>query len=177
MLDLWLIRHGEAEPRSAPWNDDAERPLTQVGRAQAARLPRILPPLDRLFTSPLTRAADTANAITHLAPRRAESLAVLGEEDAMDVIDAVRRQLEGAHSDAGSGAVAGLRPLRIALVGHQPTLGEVAGYLIAPYRADQPAAIALGKGGVVHLTGDRLEPGGMVLRKLLRAEDLDQMGS
>ena len=59
---LWLLRHADAEaPDGRP---DAERPLTEKGRAQAraagAALKALRVPLDACLASPRVRARDTA---------------------------------------------------------------------------------------------------------------------
>jgi phosphohistidine phosphatase len=59
---LWLLRHADAEdPDGRP---DAERPLTEKGRAQAraagAALAALGVPLDACLASPRVRARDTA---------------------------------------------------------------------------------------------------------------------
>jgi phosphohistidine phosphatase len=57
---IWLLRHGDAEDGSP----DAQRPLTDKGRAQAqaagAALAALGVELDACLTSPRLRAADTA---------------------------------------------------------------------------------------------------------------------
>jgi phosphohistidine phosphatase len=59
---IWLLRHAEAE--DANGRPDAERPLTEKGRAQAraagAALKALKVPLDACLASPLVRARDTA---------------------------------------------------------------------------------------------------------------------
>lgn len=59
---LWLLRHAEAE--DAFGRPDAERPLTEKGRAQAraagAALAALGVPLDACLASPRVRARDTA---------------------------------------------------------------------------------------------------------------------
>jgi phosphohistidine phosphatase len=59
---LWLLRHAEAE--DAHGRPDAERPLTEKGRAQARAaglaLKALGVPLDACLASPLVRARDTA---------------------------------------------------------------------------------------------------------------------
>jgi phosphohistidine phosphatase len=59
---LWLLRHAEAE--DAHGRPDAERPLTEKGRAQAraagAALAALGVPLDACLASPRVRARDTA---------------------------------------------------------------------------------------------------------------------
>src|SRR5439155_26342392 len=68
VMDLFLIRHAEAAPLgSAGVQDDAERPLTRAGRASckplAEALQRIGVRLDRVATSPLLRARQTAEEL------------------------------------------------------------------------------------------------------------------
>jgi phosphohistidine phosphatase len=57
---IWLLRHGDA----APGSPDAERPLTEKGRAQSraagAALRALGVELDACLTSPKVRALDTA---------------------------------------------------------------------------------------------------------------------
>jgi phosphohistidine phosphatase len=59
---LWLLRHAEAE--DAQGRPDAERPLTEKGRAQSraagAALAALGVPLDACLSSPRVRAYDTA---------------------------------------------------------------------------------------------------------------------
>ncbi|HEU4701316.1 MAG TPA: phosphoglycerate mutase family protein [Conexibacter sp.] len=59
---LWLLRHAEAE--DAHGRPDAERPLTEKGRAQARAaglaLKALGAPLDACLASPRVRARDTA---------------------------------------------------------------------------------------------------------------------
>ena len=58
---LWLLRHGEAEPRDRP---DFERRLTERGEEQSRAAGRALAALDLrfhlVFTSPRVRALETA---------------------------------------------------------------------------------------------------------------------
>ena len=70
-MKLLLIRHAPAELRettAATGRDDGERPLTDRGRRRMRRtakaLPRVVPALDVLATSPLTRAAQTAAIVS-----------------------------------------------------------------------------------------------------------------
>src|SRR3954463_1137113 len=59
---LWLLRHGEAEPHSA--HEDAARPLTPRGERQARdagqALARLGVEIDEISSSPRVRALDTA---------------------------------------------------------------------------------------------------------------------
>jgi phosphohistidine phosphatase len=105
---LWLLRHGDAEDGSP----DAERPLTEKGRAQARAVGGALKALgvelDACLSSPKVRAADTARI-------------------ACDELDSVEPQLEpklsGGPFDAQALA-AGLGD-EVLLVGHDPDFSMV----------------------------------------------------
>lgn len=125
-MELILWRHLEAEDRYP----DLSRQLTGRGREQAARIadwlnPR-LPPDIRILASPATRTRQTAQALGRefectpsLAPgaNAGEVLAAAGWPDA---------------------------PRPVLIVGHQPTLGQVAMQLLAGHSGE----LAVKKGGV-----------------------------
>jgi phosphohistidine phosphatase len=140
-MELLLIRHGIAEERDASrWPDDRGRPLTEEGaaklRKEAKVLGTLVPKVDALLTSDLTRAAQTAEILHEElgwpAPEPREELAAGTDPKLMA---RVLEPLEGA------GAAA--------LVGHEPDLSELASYLLA---GDPDAfAIELKKGAVISL--------------------------
>ena len=59
-MELYLVRHGQAEARGDAWPDDRLRPLTSSGirqfRKAAKGLRRAGVHLDVILTSPLTRS-------------------------------------------------------------------------------------------------------------------------
>lgn len=61
------MRHGPAEALSAEHGRDADRRLTPQGYDQTeqacAALARLLPPLERIYTSPYLRACETAELL------------------------------------------------------------------------------------------------------------------
>lgn len=64
--EVLLIRHGRTESNDAGrWQGHTDGQLNAVGRRQAALLSAALPSIDVLYTSPLSRAADTARAIAN----------------------------------------------------------------------------------------------------------------
>lgn len=141
MAELLLLRHGIAEERS-PDRPDFARALTRRGvertRAVLARLVALDLVCDQLLTSPLRRAHQTAElaVAAGLAPglRVAEALAPGG--DALPLLQQA----------AGVG--------RLALVGHEPDLGDLAARLIGA-----PAgALVLRKAGVALLQREVAEP-------------------
>jgi phosphohistidine phosphatase len=125
-MDLLLWRHTEAED-ALP---DLTRDLSGRGRKQASRMadwlnPR-LPPDIRILVSPATRALQTAQA--------------LGRE-----YEQVRALAPGASADdvlAAAGWPDAAYPVLI--VGHQPTLGQVAMQLLAGQAGD----LAVKKGSI-----------------------------
>jgi phosphohistidine phosphatase len=119
--ELYLIRHGVAEQRGEAWPDDAKRPLTARGIARLRRSARGLARagigFDVIVTSPLVRARQTAETMAaELDPRplivTMEALAPDGSQQA--VIAELEKQAKRS---------------RIALVGHEPALGELAAKL------------------------------------------------
>lgn len=116
-MDLILWRHAEAEPDGP----DLERRLTAKGLRQAERmakwLDRHLPAGTRVLASPAARAQQTARAL----PRRFRTVPELAP---------------GAPATAVL-AAAGWPNARepVLVVGHQPTLGEVAALVLSGQEA------------------------------------------
>jgi phosphohistidine phosphatase len=122
-MDLYIIRHAEAQPLGEGGiENDEDRPLTEAGHAQcgplAAALQRQGVRLDRVVTSPLLRARQTAEGlISSLAPPLPE----LHTCDHL-ALDGKRRKL--------TRFLAGLEAQSVAIVGHMPDLSIYAGWLI-----------------------------------------------
>lgn len=140
-MDLYLVRHAIAHERDAEqWPDDGKRPLTAEGVerfAEAARgLGRLVPEVDLVLSSPLTRAWQTAELLEQHArwpsPVPCEVLASARAPD--EALDAIRE-----HAEVGSAA----------LVGHEPNLSELAAYLLTG--DDAGLAMVMKKGGVALL--------------------------
>jgi phosphohistidine phosphatase len=145
--ELYLIRHGVAEDRGDEWPDDNKRPLTEEGTARLRKSMRGLARLgisfDVVLTSPLVRARQTAEVVAaESAPRPhvvvTESLAPGGTHQA--VLADLEKQS---------------RRSKIALVGHEPDLGELAARL-----AGSRHAFELKKGAVCRIDVQTLPMGG-----------------
>ena len=150
---LWLLRHGEAVPHDAA--PDAERALTDRGRAQAADAGRALAALGVVvhlcFTSPKVRACETAGLAC-------EPLGVEAVEHAP--------LAEGFDADEALALLhAGGADQRVLVVGHEPDLSQVVHDLTG-------ARIDLRKGGVaaIGMDGARGE-----LLVLLRPRELTRI--
>jgi phosphohistidine phosphatase len=116
MSDIILWRHADAEP-GVP---DLQRALTHEGERQARRVARWLhprlPTSATVYVSPARRAQQTASALAQLGPREFVTL------------DAIS---PSARLTAALGVIgAADRRRTLVLVGHQPTLGELAAHLL-----------------------------------------------
>jgi phosphohistidine phosphatase len=143
-MELLLWRHAEA----AAGEPDLARPLTERGRRQAERMARFLAPrlpADlRVIVSPARRAQETARALGRsfeTVERIAPGCAVA------EILDA-------------AGWPGSERPVLV--VGHQPTLGELAAKLVEA----RGAGWDLGTGAVCWLRG-RSRKGGREAALLL----------
>jgi phosphohistidine phosphatase len=140
---LYLVRHAIAADRGEDWPDDDRRPLTARGVARfeeaAGGLSRLDVVVDEIFTSPLVRAKQTADILA----------AGLPGKPAVKVLDA----LSPGHAPATVLAQLArtARRRRIALVGHEPGLGELAAHLIGAGRA-----LEFKKGGVCRIDVESL---------------------
>src|SRR4051812_31927542 len=119
---LYLVRHAIAEERGPKWPDDSQRPLTDDGakkwRRQAAGLVVIDARPDVILTSPFTRARQTADILAAAWPKKPKVVELPALQPGMKPRDVVRA-LEPADRQAS-----------VALVGHEPGLGELAALLV-----------------------------------------------
>jgi phosphohistidine phosphatase len=162
-IELYLVRHAVAAERGPKYPDDRLRPLTPSGTKRfAASVPGLLEldvVIDFVLTSPLVRARDTAMLLASgLKPKPAvtevEALSPGGRPQA--IADAIK-----AHTK---------KYRRLALVGHEPDLGELAARLIGAR-----GNVEFKKGGVCFIETDGATPAGpgtlkwMLTPKALRA--------
>ena len=165
-MNLLIIRHGPAGD-SAAWEaegrDDRLRPLTAEGKKQmrkaAAGLPTLVREVPVLATSPLTRAVQTAQIVAAEYDCEIVTLEALAPgQDPQDALAWLREQ----QCDT------------VGLVGHEPHLSTLVGYLLT----GRPASfLDLKKGGacLVEMT-EPLEPGRGALAWLLTPRALRRLG-
>jgi len=136
-MELYIIRHGLAHPLGHK-NDftDEKRTLTSVGRDRIREVARGLRKLgvkpEMMLTSPLVRAQETADIIADLVGVDRQMLlttANLAPEFSSGDLFA---EIKEKHVES------------IALVGHEPDLGELAGQIIS---GQDQFALPLKKGG------------------------------
>ena len=154
-MRVYLFRHGHAGQRdSSRWPNDDLRPLSTRGvertREAAEGLARFERETAVIWSSPLTRAIQTARIL-------GESL---DQPASLDETDALA---PGMPPDAVTGRLAKLREVEaVFLVGHEPGLGELAGYLLfgrgdAPLPLKKAGACALVFEGPVKAGSARLK--------------------
>ena len=147
-MRVLIIRHAIAVPRGTPDIPDDERPLTRAGEKrfrQAARgLARIADRPDALLTSPLPRAARTAElAAKAWGKVKPTDTPALAGGELRDVLKAIEEQ--GAEAT-------------VAVVGHEPQMSELLARLLGTNKADR---LTLRKGGaaMVDVAGPVAEGG------------------
>ena len=155
-MQLYVIRHGIASPAL----NDADRPLSEQGRELFALgvrgLGRLGVQLDRVVSSPLLRAVQTAALLESLLEGQRAEAEALAHAPSAATLECV----------AGGEAVA--------LVGHEPWQSELIAWLAVDQR-EQGDSFALEQGAVARLEG-RPAPGGMTLAGMWRPELLQALG-
>jgi phosphohistidine phosphatase len=144
-LTVYLIRHGIAAERGPLYPDDAKRPLTSEGMRAMRKVVQGLDELgvrfDLIITSPLLRTRQTAEivATSRGKPAVRTTAALAPEGTPADVVREIAKQ-------TGK---------RLALVGHEPNIGELAAHLIG---ATSP--LPFKKGAICRIDIDAFPPAG-----------------
>jgi phosphohistidine phosphatase len=151
-MKLWVLRHGEAH-NHAP--TDAQRELTETGRAQVARSAAHLQgvPLDAILASPYVRAQQTAELV-HGALGYPGPIGTVPWLTPDQTPDRVVDELDAL----------GLQ--NVLLVSHQPLVGTLLG-LLDTGRAGQE--YPMGTASLAELEGGAALPGLMSLKSLRHA--------
>jgi phosphohistidine phosphatase len=162
---LYLVRHAIAAERGDDWPDDNKRPLTERGISRfkegVGGLKELDSAIDEIFTSPLVRAKQTAELLA----------GGVDGKPTVKLLDALAPGHSPAVMMAQLAKVAKRR--RIALVGHEPDLGELAAHLIG---ARRPMPFRKGGIGRIDIAALTSKPSGTlvwfvtpkVLRKLAK---------
>jgi phosphohistidine phosphatase len=167
-MQLLVIRHAIAQERdefAATGRDDSERPLTAEGRDKLRRglpgLRRMVPRIDLLASSPFTRARETAELV--------------GEAYGIDEIKTVDALVpDGTLQDVQSWLQRRSSAKVVAIVGHEPQLGELVTWLLSGLREGR---VEMKKAGAALIEFDgQPGPGVGVLQWLLTAGQLRDLG-
>lgn len=156
-MKLYLIRHAVAL-EAAPGQTDDERPLSEEGIQKFTEVVRGLKHLevrlDRLYHSPKLRAVQTAELLVPLLEGETEVTPYLAAEPSLALLET----LQGSS---------------VALVGHEPWIGELCAWLVTGHREGR--AFPFKKGGVALLEG-LPQPGQMRLRGFWAPRLLRRLG-
>ena len=159
-MTLYLIRHAQADERGSKYPDDSRRPLITKGQEQAKALAKALEILgvrfDRLFSSPYTRALETAQPLSERLEVKVKMLSALTSSDYPQLLEQLVNSL-------GHDAK---RDVQVALVGHEPYLSELTSYLLTG--EVHKVSLKFRKAMLVQLTGP-LEAGTMTPKMMLPA--------
>ena len=152
-MDLILWRHAEAfEMREV--QDDLDRALTSKGERQAQRmaawLNRQLPASARVLASPARRCQQTAAALE----RKFKTVAELAPDAGVEALLHAARWPDAREP--------------VLVIGHQPTLGLAAAYLLS----GQPQAWPVRKAGVWWLRGRERDGQLQVVLQAVMSPDL-----
>jgi phosphohistidine phosphatase len=139
-MDFYLIRHADAQAvGEGDITDDAERPLTEAGRAQCRPLVEALVRrgvgLDYVVASPLLRAKQTAEGMLAHWPAPTPTLQLC---DDLAPGGKPRKATRFLRNLGGTG---------VAVVGHMPDLAVYAAWLIGSKKAQ----IEIAKSGVARI--------------------------
>jgi phosphohistidine phosphatase len=144
-MEIYLLRHGKAEQRG-PGKRDADRKLTPDGkrgvRETVSRLRKARIEPDRIFTSGLRRADETAAIAAEIFPNSPT---------------VVTKSLEPSADPASiwKELLADPAPARVMLVGHEPHLSQLVGFLLGV-----PAAVNFKKAAIVCIEAAKDHPQG-----------------
>lgn len=166
-MDLLVIRHaiaGDRDEWAQTGKSDHDRPVTDEGRDRmretARGLRAVFPKLELIATSPLKRAVQTAAIVA----------------EAFDDLKVVELEAlsPGLPPEDAVRWLAGRRESRIAVVGHEPSLGILVGWLM---REEAESFVSLKKGGACLLRlPSTPAPGTADLKWLLPPKLLRQLG-
>jgi phosphohistidine phosphatase len=134
-IDLFILRHGEAGNRMMVVEEDSERPLTPEGRIEMLQIAKSLKAVglqsDRIVTSPLRRAQETAAIVAKIL-----KIPIFEEWDEL--------RPDGNKTTLYHKLARLERNSRVMLVGHEPYLSSMIGEIVGA----TSTRIVLKKGGL-----------------------------
>ena len=140
-MDIYLVRHGKAQERAPTMKGDASRKLTEAGKKELACISKAVNSMgvepDRIVSSPLLRAKQTAQIVASRVKSKKRSVAFWDELKPESTARDVLARLSALRPDDS-----------LLLVGHEPLLGDLIGSLVF---SGNGASIPLKKGGFAHL--------------------------
>lgn len=158
-MHLFLLRHGDAEEHSRSGRD-FDRCLTPAGverlRTEAIGMQRLGLKLDRIYTSPLVRARQTAEIVAEVLELPSPTIDARLASGRLDH-DTLHSLLLELHTDE-----------RVLLVGHQPDMSEVIQQITG-------GSVEMKRGALAAIELDRITPLSGTIRFLLPPRFLIQL--
>ncbi len=145
-MNLYIIRHAIAvEPGTSGYEDDSQRPLTDIGRNKMKQIARAIRKLDikpnAILSSPYVRARETAEILAnklHLNDKLSFSDNLIPTGDFERLVN----EITATYTEGD-----------LALVGHEPMLSQFIGWLAT---GGSGMSLTLKKGGLCFLKADDL---------------------
>ncbi|MBI2061079.1 MAG: phosphohistidine phosphatase SixA [Nitrospirae bacterium] len=159
-MEVYLLRHASALPLSPALKRDEDRPLSTKGKIRMRRaatgLKKIGVRFDRMYTSPLVRARQTAQIVAEVygwSLTRLEECKPLAPGGNASELLAI---LAGQNSTA-----------RVLLVGHEPDMSRTASVLLSG--SPSQVAMVFKKGGLCRIDIAEMPPKGRGVLKFFLA--------
>ena len=164
-MEIYLLRHGIAVERTEFRGPDEKRALTAEGRrkvscvANAVRAMRLS--FDVIFSSPLVRAAQTAQIVAEALrlEKRLQNIDFLTPATPTEKQIAWLKSLQPPHDC-------------VLLVGHEPNFSELTSHLLTGNRR---MMITFKKAGLCKLTAERVSAGHATLEWFLTPKQMERM--
>jgi phosphohistidine phosphatase len=164
-MEIYIIRHAIAMNREEWTKSDDLRPLTEKGKQKMEKIARGLAAMEidftHIFTSPLVRARETAEIVQSILKidMLEETDLLIPSADPAEMIPFLNKLPDSAE---------------VALVGHEPHVSELLGYLLSGQRKN---FTTFKKGGVAMVEGAvPLRAGNLVLRWIMEPNHLVAIG-
>ncbi len=148
-MEIYLVRHGDAEPADAPGVAcDADRALTPGGKKDLLKiisgLRKVVEPPDIILTSPLVRARETAEIVRSIFDLSKSTIQVendLGAGASPNTIIQVARKTSKK---------------RVFLVGHEPDFSHCVAWMASGQAGE---GVVMKKGGIARIDIDEKKSG------------------
>ena len=148
-MEIYIVRHAIAEEVPPSGGGDAQRALTPEGRnkmKEAAKgFAKLSPEIERIFSSPLVRAKQTAEIVAKALNKEVEEMTELSPAHSPAQVCVVLRELKKTKSAM--------------LVGHEPNCSDLAAYLMG----FKELGIEFKKGAICLIEARDLRPGSGML--------------
>ncbi len=148
MMEIFILRHGDANSNAKKLTDDSKRSLSENGVKEIENVANFFEKIevnfDHIFSSPLKRAKQTSEII--LKKQNKSSFTELEELKPEGRVEEICQILGSQKEDAS-----------VLVVGHNPLLVDLANYIINSAE-HIPTNISLKTGGIIKLKISSLEP-------------------